>query len=500
MVWSIGSTCTKESQSATSAFRGNFGLLRLFDIVHFAMSNRLSGVLRIENSGITGYLEFNRGKLLSVRKGSAKHSDKTALEFFQWETGKFEFSIVPVDSASMISLSTESYLLDMARKVDELHNNVAGEASAEGKADRSEFHSLMEKSPNDEIKRLLDKAQYSPDASKDKNHSEFDQLLEQLVNKNGSILYLKESNAPRFVRNGESFFLNYEPIYRELLDRFCEEVLGSEWDNDMGEDFRTEVPYYSDGVGHFTVYVYREFGATTVTAQLIKTTIPDLADLNMPVQHLSACALSDGLLIVAGKRRSGKSTTVASMLNFINSTQAWVINTFEQTLEFKHQNALGVVNQMRVNFCHPDFVSAIQYGLSQKPDVVYIEQLFNQRTAEIVLDAARRGCLVLTTINAEDCVDAVEKVVNLFPRERHSSIMESLSETCRGVIAQQLVPSKSGGFVPIIEFMAGIKEVSMLLAAGDFNTLRRLLKDPPLPELISFNESREVLRKKGLIK
>ena len=155
---------------------------------------------------------------------------------------------------------------------------------------------------------------------------------------------------------------------------------------------------------------------------------------------------------------------------------------------------------MRVNFCHPDFVSAIQYGLSQKPDVVYIEQLFNQRTAEIVLDAARRGCLVLTTINAEDCVDAVEKVVNLFPRERHSSIMESLSETCRGVIAQQLVPSKSGGFVPIIEFMAGIKEVSMLLAAGDFNTLRRLLKDPPLPELISFNESREVLRKKGLIK
>ena len=132
--------------------------------------------------------------------------------------------------------------------------------------------------------------------------------------------------------------------------------------------------------------------------------------------------------------------------------------------------------------------------------MIYIDQLFNRRVAEIALDAARCGSLVVTTINAEDCVEAIEKIVNMYPRERQSSVLKSLSETCRGVIAQQLVPSRKGGLVPIVEFMAGIKEISTLLAAGDFNTLRRFLKDPPLPELISFDESRATLRKKGFIK
>ncbi len=499
---SIGSATTEESQDVMSAFRGSFGVLKLFDIVHFAMMNRLTGLLKIENGETTGYLELNKGKLLSVRKGSAAHSDEAALEFFQWDRGKYEFRFVPVDSVSMILQSTESYLLEMAAMVDDLRNEVDVKAIAQGErnVNRSEFHSLMEKSPDEELRRLLDKAPCPPDASKGEDVSEFDRMLEQLVNRNGSVLYLKENNAPRLVRNGESFFLNYEPVSRETLEHCCKTVLGDEWDMNVGEDYRLESQYYSEGIGYFTVHIYCEFGTTTLAAQLIKTKIPDLADLNMPVQHLSACVLSEGLVIVAGRRRSGKSTTVASMLDFINRTQGWVIHTFEQTLEFKHQNALAVVNQMRVNFCNPDFASAIQYGLRQKPDVIFIDQLFNRRVAEIALDAARCGSLVLTTINAEDCAEAIEKIVNLYSKERQSSVMKSLSETCRGVIAQQLVSSKKGGFVPIVEFMAGIKEISTLIAAGDFNTLRRFLKDPPLPELISFDQSRATLREKGLIK
>jgi len=479
-------TCTEETARVPPVLKGSFGMLSLFDLAYFLMTNQMTGLLKVDNGNTEGYLEFSKGKLLSVGKSLGQHSDDAALEFLQWDFGTFEFTLAPVGSDPQIPVSTEAYLLDAAAKIDELRNDLARKATAElGRRDsQSDSGSASNGNSNGDRQTLDHTSDIAYDALKEMPDLHFDRFLEEFVSKGGGVLHLAENTAPRFIRNGESFFLGREPISQELLGSWCTKVLGDEWYEGFREDFRTQSSYNAEGVGVFTVYIRREFGTISLTAQLVETATHGPGGQEMPAECLSVCDSSDGLIVIAGSRGSGESDVAASILHHISKTKARVIYAFQQTFEFELPNVRSVVNRIRVNFCRPDAASTIKYYLNQKPDVVYIEELFNRRLAEISLDAAQSGVLVLAAIDSEDCVDALEKLVRLFPNEDRVSIMNSLSDTCRAVVAQKVAPQREDGVDSVVEFVTATRQVSMLIAEGRFDELRQVLKNSSTSDLL----------------
>ena len=487
-----------EKSDVTMVARGRLGILSLFDVVFFISANRLTGVLRVTNDDRTGYLEFSKGRLLTVNEWAGEHSEEAAIEFFQWQMGSFEFRAVPVDTDKMIRVTTENYLMGMAKKVDELRKG-AGPDSDTSERVRSEYMSLVQKTRSEKAVTYPSDSDCT-EAEKRNPIPDFDRLLQEFVKKGGAILHLKPDTAPRFIKDGESFFLNYSVLPASVLEKFGETLAADKWNETSGRDFHTEIPYSVTGIGHFIARVARDFGVASIAVRLVKSEIPDFADLHLPVDHFTEiCSHGKDLVLISGPTCSGVSTTVASMIEFLNSTQAGMIVTFEQSCDYRHQNILSVINQVKVDFCNPDFLTTIEYGLQLKPDIVFVERLFNPQTARVVLDQVRDDRLVITTITAASCVEAIENAVALFRDSERRRILDILTGSLSAVICQRLAAGKDGRPVPQVEILMPDDRTRACIASADFDEVRKTIAMPGSSRHLSFEQSCSLLKGKGLL-
>lgn len=212
--------------------------------------------------------------------------------------------------------------------------------------------------------------------------------------------------------------------------------------------------------------IYRDGRGTAVAMRRLDSKFHSFEELHLPRQLEEFCGYQDGLVIVTGPTGSGKSTTLATMIDRINHTRQGHIITIEDPIEFVHQSHRSLVNQRQVGRDARDFNTALVEALRQDPDVILVGEVRDLATIRTAVTAAETGHLVFATLHAGDCAGAIERLVSVYPADEQDSVRRQLSIVLRGIFAQHLLPAVAGGRVPAYELLVNTTAVANLIATG----------------------------------
>ena len=207
------------------------------------------------------------------------------------------------------------------------------------------------------------------------------------------------------------------------------------------------------GVGRFRINLHRERGRAAAAIRLLPQRVPRLASLNLPPQVEQLASLPRGLVLVGGPTGSGKSTTLAALVDEINRRDARHIVTIEDPIEYEHTHQRSMVEQVEIGIDAPDFPTALRAALRQAPDVIVVGEMRDPETMKIALAAAETGHLVLSTVHTTDVASTVSRIADSFPSERQNTIRQEVAMALAAVMTQTLVPRLGGGVIPAAELL-----------------------------------------------
>jgi len=292
-------------------------------------------------------------------------------------------------------------------------------------------------------------------------------LLVRTINEGGSDLFLSVDAPPLVKVEGQIHPIgkvalgieeNRRLIYSVLNDR---DILQFEQSNELNKSLGLPK------VGRFRINVFRQKGEPALVARYVKDQIPDFAALGMPPELANFAEEKSGLVLVVGATGSGKSTTLASMIDYRNSRRSGHILTVEDPIEFVHHSKKSLVNQREVGIDTESFETALKNGLREAPDVILIGELRDRDTAKHAITYADTGHLCLASLHATNATQALQRILNFFPEEDHVRLQQDLSLNLRAVIAQRLCERKSGGRVAAVEVMVNTPYIADLIEKGN---------------------------------
>src|ERR1700730_10497652 len=235
----------------------------------------------------------------------------------------------------------------------------------------------------------------------------------------------------------------------------------------LREQGSCDISFGLPGLARFRVNVFIQRGSCAVVMRVISTTVPDFATLGLPPQLEEIANLRDGIVLVTGGRGSGKSSTLAALLDRINEKQTCHIITIEDPIEFLHNPKRATIHQRELHSDTPNFALALRAALRQAPKVILVGELRDRETMEMVLEAAETGHLVLSGLNAPDTSKTLERIVGAFPVAAQSSLRCRLAKALRYVISQRLIPRRDGGRVAILEIFKNTSRTVHHLECAD---------------------------------
>jgi twitching motility protein PilT len=292
-----------------------------------------------------------------------------------------------------------------------------------------------------------------------------DELLARVIDAGGSDLHLKVS-SPAMVRvDGDLHPLEERLLTDSDLDTVL--LLVTERSPAKREQFYEsgdlDTSYLADGTGRFRVNGFRQRGSNSFALRFVPKEIPSFEKLGLPPGVGKLAEEHRGLVLVTGATGSGKSTTLAAMVNSINRRRKQHIVTIEDPIEFIHDDWLSIVNQREVGLDTESFRQALRRVLRQDPDVILIGELRDEETAQTALQAAESGHLVFSTLHTLDAAETIGRLVEFFPPQKQQMIREIIAGVLRGVVSQRLLPRKDGGRVAAVEVMAVTARIADLI-------------------------------------
>jgi twitching motility protein PilT len=251
----------------------------------------------------------------------------------------------------------------------------------------------------------------------------------------------------------------------------------------------------------FRVNVFRQRGTYAIVMRVIASKIPSLADLSLPPSIADAAALKNGIVLVTGPTGSGKSSTLAAIIDLINESRAEHILTIEDPIEFLHHHKKGTVHQRELHTDTPTFALALRAALRQAPKVILVGEMRDRETIEIALTAAETGHLVFSTLHTIDASKTVERIVGTFEAGDQHTVRTRLAATFRYFISQRLIPKKGGGRIPIIEMLKSTMRTRDYIEQGEKEgkTLLDAMRDGQLEGMQYFDGELEKLVRAGAI-
>ncbi len=295
-------------------------------------------------------------------------------------------------------------------------------------------------------------------------------LLEHMLKINASDLYLTNDSPPVFRVDGVGL-AGKNPGTPEVLDRMASSLMTTE----QREEFRDKLEMnlaISLGEGRFRVNIFRQKGVTGMVVRLVRTKITTLDQLNHPPVLKDVMTSKRGLILLVGGTGSGKSTTLAAMIDHRNSTASGHIVTVEDPVEFIHPHKQCVVTQREVGSDTLSYADALKNTLRQAPDVILIGEIRDAETMEAALTFAETGHLCLSTLHSNSADQAIERILTFFPAERHHEILLQLSLNLRAVISQRLLPAIGGGRAAALEIMLDTPRIKDLIKRGEVPVLK----------------------------
>ncbi|MCW8130721.1 MAG: type IV pilus twitching motility protein PilT [Planctomycetota bacterium] len=272
-----------------------------------------------------------------------------------------------------------------------------------------------------------------------------EELLRVMMERRSSDLHVTAGSAPRIRIDGALVPLEYDILDAEMTQKLVYSILDNEQIAKFESEKELDMSFGISGIGRFRVNVFYQRGAVGTAIRVIPYEIATFEQLGVPQQVCERlCALPKGLILVTGATGSGKSTTLASMIDHINTTGQWHIITIEDPIEFVHRNKQCLVNQREVGPDTRSFAQALKHVLRQDPDVVLIGEMRDKETIELGLTLAETGHLTFATLHTSNCVQTINRIIDVFPAEQQNQIRTQLSFVLEGVFCQQLLPLSQG--------------------------------------------------------
>lgn len=329
----------------------------------------------------------------------------------------------------------------------------------------------------------------------------FNELLRLAVETGASDAIIK-SNKVGFLRiSGRLKPVDMDPIPRHLVQAFIDEhvpfVFKPNWDTDGQIDFA----YTAEDIGRFRVNAFQQRGSISIVFRHIKSRIPAFEDLQLqPDRLLKLAQQKDGLILVCGPTGSGKSSTMASILNWINQNMERHIVTMEDPIEFTFQDGKSIFNQREIGIDTPSFSHAVRAVLRQNPDIILIGEMRDGVSLETALSAAETGHLVITTLHSANVQQSLNRIFEFFPHQQHEQIRRQLSAVLKGVVCQKLIPALEGGGRYAAQEVLLVDTTSRnLILEGHFDKVQALIESSTETISISFNKDLYRLIKDGKI-
>ncbi len=320
--------------------------------------------------------------------------------------------------------------------------------------------------------------------------SRIDFLLEMVAKQNGSDLHVVAGNPPRIRLYGELLPVKYRELdteeTKELILETMNDAVRRAFDARQSIDYAYEV----GGLARFRVNAFRHLGGLGAVFRAIRTTIPTLDELNLPPVIKTFCKQRKGLILVTGPTGSGKSTTLAAMINFINQDRKEHIVTIEDPVEFIHPRKNCLISQREIGVNTQSFASALRSSLREDANVVLVGELRDLETMSLAVTAAETGILLLATLHTSGAAATVDRMVNVFPVGEQALIRSMLSTSLCGVVSQQLVRRLDGkGMAAAVEVLVNTSAVANILREGKTDLLTSVMQSGALVGMQTLDNS-----------
>ncbi len=327
-----------------------------------------------------------------------------------------------------------------------------------------------------------------------------DEYLREVLVRNGSDLHFVAGDPPRIRLYGDLQTLREERLGQDQAREMITEIMTRPALARLEEKDGADLAYTIPGVSRFRVNVFRHIGGLGAVFRAIPSKALTLDQLNMPEAVRSLCRTNNGLILVTGKTGSGKSTTLAAMIDDINARVKGHILTIEDPIEFVHPRKSCLVSQREVGVHSPSFAEALHSALREDPDVVLVGELRDLETISIAVTAAEMGILVMGTLHTNGAAATVDRIVNAFPADKQAHVRTMLSTSLRGVISQQLIQrTDKRGRVAALEILINTPAVSNLIRQGKLDQIENAMQSGALHGMRTMDAAIQEMLDKGLI-
>ena len=324
-------------------------------------------------------------------------------------------------------------------------------------------------------------------------------LFKLMVEKKASDLFFT-SNAPIKIKiEGQILPVNKQVLTPETVRQTAFAIMSPEQREHFTQEWELDFAVSEPGLGRFRVNVFMQRGFPAMVMRYITADMPRLDSLGLPEVVGELTLFKRGLLLMVGATGSGKSTTLAAMINYRNESASDHIVTIEDPIEFLHTNKRSIVNQREVGLDTKSYARALRGVVRAAPDVILIGEIRDKEGMEAAIHLAGTGHLVLATLHANNCAESLDRIINMFPREQHNQIFLDLSQYLRAIMAQRLVMGKDNRRVAAVEIMINTPHIATLIKKGDVVSIKEAIHTSSDKSIQSFDSALHTLFKQGRI-
>ena len=326
-------------------------------------------------------------------------------------------------------------------------------------------------------------------------------LLQTMINKRASDLHIR-AGGPAYIRvDGDLAPISPDPISAAEVEAMLATVLSKRCQKLWQERGEVDFGFQAGEVARFRVNAFHQRQKIAVAIRFIPTTMPTFQELRLPVATLKKISdNSRGLVLVTGITGSGKSSTLAAMVDYINENRAEHIITIEDPLEFVHKDKKAIVSQREIGEDTPTYTDGLKMAMRQDPDVILVGEMRDLETTSAALTAAQTGHLVFSTLHTSDSIQTISRIIDLYPPHQQALMRIQLAESLKAVVSQRLLPCIKGGRVPAVEIMIVTPHVRKSIEDNNATAISQATAKGQFYGMQTFNQSLVKLFKDGMVK
>ncbi|WP_113064782.1 PilT/PilU family type 4a pilus ATPase [Oleiagrimonas sp. MCCC 1A03011] len=328
---------------------------------------------------------------------------------------------------------------------------------------------------------------------------ELTEYLHLMAQRQASDIIFSAGAPPSIKIDGETSYLGKDPLDPAAVHDIAYAMMSEKQQRQFEHEMEMNLALSLSDIGRYRINIYRQRGHVAVAVRYISNNIPGIEALNLPPILHDLIMLQNGLVLMVGGTGSGKSTTLAAMIEYRNRNRSGHILTVEEPIEYEHVHRRSIVDQREVGLDTLSYASALKNAMREAPDVIMIGEIRDRETMQAAMAYAETGHLCLSTLHANNANQALDRIINFFPDSAHHQLFVDLSLNLKGVISQRLLRGTDGKRVPAVEILLSTPYVASLIEKGELSSIKEAMKQSGQHGMLTFDDSLYELYASGRI-